>query len=294
MNVQYETLIYRLESLGLNFMAAGLESFLSETHRQDQTLVNVIADLIEIEYIPRKERSTKSRLKLSGMPVLKRLEDFDRLWLKGGITERQFEELSSAPGHRLPALGTAVVVALAGHAHPERVIAFPIFIGTGLRKDFTGFVNGGAHVAQMIGQIEAAPEAGLRCAPILARFAKGSDGFGGGFTGQIVIHCYFDCIAKGKLVVGQAKVMGARGIARTRHPINHCPVFVFDLPIVSDVGVKRGCIAEADGNLGGILMKHLTIDDQIGFIIYRPGFGRGFATFGVPALGGDKFSSVHR
>jgi DNA replication protein DnaC len=95
MNVQYETLIYRLESLGLNFMAAGLESFLSETHRQDQTLVNVIADLIEIEYIPRKERSTKSRLKLSGMPVLKRLEDFDRLWLKGGITERQFEELSS-------------------------------------------------------------------------------------------------------------------------------------------------------------------------------------------------------
>jgi hypothetical protein len=86
MNVQYETLIYRLESLGLNFMAAGLESFLSETHRQDQTLVNVIADLIEIEYIPRKERSTKSRLKLSGMPVLKRLEDFDRLWLKGGIT----------------------------------------------------------------------------------------------------------------------------------------------------------------------------------------------------------------
>jgi DNA replication protein DnaC len=95
MNIQYETLIYRLESLGLNFMAAGLESFLSETHRQDQTLVNVIADLIEIEYIPRKERSTKSRLKLSGMPVLKRLEDFDRLWLKGGITERQFEELSS-------------------------------------------------------------------------------------------------------------------------------------------------------------------------------------------------------
>jgi hypothetical protein len=28
MNIQYETLIYRLESLGLNFMAAGLESFL--------------------------------------------------------------------------------------------------------------------------------------------------------------------------------------------------------------------------------------------------------------------------
>jgi hypothetical protein len=59
MNVQYETLIYRLESLGLNFMAAGLESFLSETHRQDQTLVNVIADLIEIEYIPEFETSVR-------------------------------------------------------------------------------------------------------------------------------------------------------------------------------------------------------------------------------------------
>jgi hypothetical protein len=110
----------------------------------------------------------------------------------------------------LPALGTAIVVALSGHAHPERVIGVP---DAGLRKHFTGFVDGGAHVAQMIGQIEAAPEAGLRCAPILARFDKGGNGFGGGFTGQIVMHCYFDCIAKGELVVGQAKVMGARGIA---------------------------------------------------------------------------------
>jgi DNA replication protein DnaC len=85
----------RLDSLGLNFIAAGLESFLSETHRQEQTLLDLISDLVELEYIPRKERSTKSRLKLSGMPSTKRLEDFDRTWLKGGITPRQFDELSS-------------------------------------------------------------------------------------------------------------------------------------------------------------------------------------------------------
>lgn len=95
MNLQYETVMNRLESLGMNFMAAGLESFLAETHRQEQTILDLISDLIELEYVPRKERSAKSRLKLSGMPATKRLEDFDKSWLKGGITGRQFEELSS-------------------------------------------------------------------------------------------------------------------------------------------------------------------------------------------------------
>jgi hypothetical protein len=44
MNVQYETLIYRLESLGLNFMAAGLESCFFENHTHHQNQVNLIKD----------------------------------------------------------------------------------------------------------------------------------------------------------------------------------------------------------------------------------------------------------
>jgi len=95
MNVQLETVTERMQSLGMSFMSAGLESFLAEPRRQEQTVLDIIADLMELEYIPRKERSAKSRLKLSGMPAVKRLEDFNRSWLKGGITNRQFEELST-------------------------------------------------------------------------------------------------------------------------------------------------------------------------------------------------------
>ena len=37
----------------------------------------------------------KTRLKVSGIPEIKRLEGFDLTWLKGGLTERKFKELSS-------------------------------------------------------------------------------------------------------------------------------------------------------------------------------------------------------
>jgi DNA replication protein DnaC len=84
-----------MEELGLTFMSAGLESFLSEKSRQDAPLMEAIADLIELEYIPRKERMAKTRLKVSGLPQIKKLEDFDLSWPKGGLTERKFKELSS-------------------------------------------------------------------------------------------------------------------------------------------------------------------------------------------------------
>lgn len=95
MNPGLMTLQSRLEDLGLGFMSAGLESYLESQSNKDQTLVQSIADLVDLEYIPRKERSSRSRLKLSGLPALKRLEDFDLSWPKGGLTTKQFEELSS-------------------------------------------------------------------------------------------------------------------------------------------------------------------------------------------------------
>ncbi|MDA8416740.1 MAG: IS21-like element helper ATPase IstB [Betaproteobacteria bacterium] len=95
MNMQILTLQSRFEELGLGFLAAGLESYLEDQSLKDQTLLQSIADLVDLEYLPRKERSSRSRLKLSGLPSLKRLEDFDLSWLKGGLTQKQFEELSS-------------------------------------------------------------------------------------------------------------------------------------------------------------------------------------------------------
>lgn len=95
MNVLQETIETRLNELGLEFMAAGLESYLEAQSHTENTLTQSIADLLELEYIPRKERAAKSRLKLSGMPSIKLLEDFDPSWLKGGLTASQLAELAS-------------------------------------------------------------------------------------------------------------------------------------------------------------------------------------------------------
>jgi DNA replication protein DnaC len=90
-----QTVTDRMEELGLLFMAAGFESYLADKSREDIPLVDAIADLIELEYIPRKERMAKTRLKVSGLPQVKRLEEFDLSWPKGGLTEKKFQELSA-------------------------------------------------------------------------------------------------------------------------------------------------------------------------------------------------------
>jgi DNA replication protein DnaC len=85
----------RMEYLGLSFMAASLESFLSDQSRSESTLAQSLNELLDIEVSARKERTARTRLKLSGIPQAKRLEDFDLGWLKGGRTRERFEELKS-------------------------------------------------------------------------------------------------------------------------------------------------------------------------------------------------------
>jgi len=85
----------RMEELGLGFMAAGLATFLDTTGRADTPLVDSIRDLIDLEYLARSERTARTRLKLSGMPQSRRLDDFDLTWLKGGLPAAMFEELKS-------------------------------------------------------------------------------------------------------------------------------------------------------------------------------------------------------
>lgn len=89
------TLVERLESLGLGVLAASLESFLGDPARKDETVLESFASLIDIEYTARKERSARTRLKLSGMPAAKRIDDFDMGWLKGGLSQARLRELAS-------------------------------------------------------------------------------------------------------------------------------------------------------------------------------------------------------
>lgn len=85
----------RLESLGLTVLSASLESYLSDPARRDETLFESLSSFIDIEYCVRKERSARTRIKVSGMPSLKKLEDYDISWLKGGLSHAKFKELSS-------------------------------------------------------------------------------------------------------------------------------------------------------------------------------------------------------
>jgi DNA replication protein DnaC len=90
-----DTLTMKLQELGLSFMAASLESYLADQSRNENTLLERLTDLVDLEYIPRRERAARTRLKISGMPHYKRLEDFDLSWLKGGLTKQKLSELSS-------------------------------------------------------------------------------------------------------------------------------------------------------------------------------------------------------
>ena len=94
-NITTELVKERMEKLGLSFMAAGFDSFLSDQSRREDSLLELLTDLIDLEYHPRKERMARTRLKVSGIPVHKRLEDFDLSWLKGGLTQKKFNELST-------------------------------------------------------------------------------------------------------------------------------------------------------------------------------------------------------
>jgi DNA replication protein DnaC len=94
-NLSVSALSGRLDELGLSFIANGLESFLAEPRRGEATLLESLRDLVDIEVSARRERTARTRLKLSGMPQVKRIEEFDLSWLKGGLPQSRFEELKS-------------------------------------------------------------------------------------------------------------------------------------------------------------------------------------------------------
>ncbi len=95
MNTATASLSTKLDELGLSFMSASLESYLADQSRNDNTLLERLTDLVDLEYIPRKERAARTRLKISGMPQYKQLSDFDLTWLKGGLSRAKLEELAS-------------------------------------------------------------------------------------------------------------------------------------------------------------------------------------------------------
>lgn len=94
--IKQESLVQeRMERLGLSFMAANLESFLANQVHNNAPLVEILADLMDLELIPRKQAAVKKNLGLSRLPIGKSLDNFELDWLKGGMTEKQFNELKT-------------------------------------------------------------------------------------------------------------------------------------------------------------------------------------------------------
>jgi DNA replication protein DnaC len=129
--IAMETITGRMEELGLGFMAAGLATFLGSSGRADVTLFDSIRELVDIEYVARSERTARTRLKLSGMPQSKRLDEFDLSWLKGGLPSGRFEELKS-----LSFIERKENIVLLG---PSGVGKTHLMLGLGHRACMTGY-----------------------------------------------------------------------------------------------------------------------------------------------------------
>jgi DNA replication protein DnaC len=129
--IAMETITERMEELGLGFMAAGLATFLGSSGRADVTLFDSIRELVDLEYVARTERTARTRLKLSGMPQSKRLDEFDLSWLKGGLPSGRFEELKS-----LSFIERKENIVLLG---PSGVGKTHLMLGLGHRSCMTGY-----------------------------------------------------------------------------------------------------------------------------------------------------------
>lgn len=91
-----ERVTERLTTLGMPYMSQSLGDWLEdESKHEERTLLESLDSLVDMEWTNRQERQSRTRLKLSGMPQHKSLEDFDIQWPKGGLTEKRFRELCS-------------------------------------------------------------------------------------------------------------------------------------------------------------------------------------------------------
>lgn len=83
-----------LEALGLPTAALSLEACLNDAARQDSTYLSFLTELLRTERQVRQERSYLTRLKLSGLPPAKQLDNFD-FTFQPTIDERQIHELAT-------------------------------------------------------------------------------------------------------------------------------------------------------------------------------------------------------
>jgi DNA replication protein DnaC len=89
-----EILKNNLSELNLGFALNHIETFLHEESRKDRPLLETLCDLFDHELTQRRQRAAKTRLKLSRLPCIKYIDDFN-IGEVEGITSKKLAELCS-------------------------------------------------------------------------------------------------------------------------------------------------------------------------------------------------------
>ena len=92
--VSYERVRESLERLKMEAALVELEDVLERGGREEKTAVEILDDLLERELRDRFERRVKTNFKLSGLPLVKRLEEFD-FEAQPQVPKRTVEELAT-------------------------------------------------------------------------------------------------------------------------------------------------------------------------------------------------------
>ena len=92
--VSYERVRESLERLKMETALVELEDVLERGGREEKTAVEILDDLLERELRDRFERRVKTNFKLSGLPLVKRLEEFD-FEAQPQVPKRTVEELAT-------------------------------------------------------------------------------------------------------------------------------------------------------------------------------------------------------
>lgn len=91
-----EQLKNQLEELSFDFIPGDLDSFLHEESNKDRPFIETLSDLLGNEISQKRQRAAKMRLKLSRLPEIKRLEDFEfETGNMEGISQKQLNELAT-------------------------------------------------------------------------------------------------------------------------------------------------------------------------------------------------------
>ena len=93
-SVTLDILKYQLQELNLGFLLGEIDSFLHREATAERSLLASLCDLFDSELTQRKQRAAKTRLKLSRLPCVKTLHDFEIEQVEG-ISQKRLTELSS-------------------------------------------------------------------------------------------------------------------------------------------------------------------------------------------------------